>query len=62
MYEGNMSLDYLKRLNEKYESWIDDYKAGPLLIIDANEIDFQNNPEDLGSIINSVESQIHGLF
>jgi deoxyadenosine/deoxycytidine kinase len=61
-YEGSMSLDYLKRLNEKYESWISDYKAGPLLIIDADEIDFQNNPEDLGNIINSVDSQIHGLF
>ena len=61
-YEGSMSLDYLKRLNEKYESWINDYKAGPLLIIDADEIDFQNNPEDLGNIINSVDSQIHGLF
>jgi len=61
-YEGSMSLDYLKRLNEKYEAWINDYKAGPLLIIDADEIDFQNNPEDLGNIINSVDSQIHGLF
>ncbi len=61
-YEGNMSLDYLKRLNEKYEAWIGDYKAGPLLIIDADEIDFQNNPEDLGNIITSVDSQIHGLF
>ncbi len=61
-YEGTMSLDYLKRLNEKYEAWINDYKAGPLLIIDADEIDFQNNPEDLGNIINSVDSQIHGLF
>jgi len=61
-YEGSMSLDYLKRLNEKYESWIEQYNSGPLLIIDADEIDFQNNPEDLGNIINSVESQIHGLF
>jgi deoxyadenosine/deoxycytidine kinase len=61
-YEGSMSLDYLKRLNEKYEAWIEDYNAGPLLIIDADEIDFQNNPEDLGNIINSVDSQIHGLF
>jgi deoxyadenosine/deoxycytidine kinase len=61
-YEGSMSLDYLKRLNEKYESWIEGYNAGPLLIIDADEIDFQNNPEDLGNIINSVDSQIHGLF
>ncbi len=61
-YEGSMSLDYLKRLNEKYEAWIEQYNAGPLLIIDADEIDFQNNPEDLGNIINSVDSQIHGLF
>ncbi len=61
-YEGSMSLDYLKRLNEKYEAWIEGYNAGPLLVIDADEIDFQNNPEDLGDIINRVESQIHGLF
>jgi deoxyadenosine/deoxycytidine kinase len=61
-YEGSMSLDYLKRLNEKYEAWIEDYNAGPLLIIDADEIDFQSNPEDLGDIINRVDSQIHGLF
>ena len=61
-YEGSMSLDYLKRLNEKYEAWISDYDAGPLLVINADDLDFENNPEDLGAVIASVDSQIHGLF
>ena len=61
-YEGSMSLDYLKRLNEKYEKWISSYLDGKLLIIDADKLDFKNNPEDLGTIINSVNSELHGLF
>jgi len=61
-YEGSMSLDYLKRLNQKYEKWISSYTEGKLLIIDADNLDFKNNPEDLGSIINSVSSELHGLF
>lgn len=61
-YEGNMSLDYLKRLNAKYENWIQNYKHGPLLIINADDVDFENRPEDLGTVINLVDSQLHGLF
>ncbi|TVR80349.1 MAG: deoxynucleoside kinase [Saprospirales bacterium] len=61
-YEGNMSLDYLKRLNEKYERWIGKYQEGNLLIIKVDELDFERNPEDFGKIINQVDSQIHGLF
>ncbi len=61
-YEGNMSLDYLKRLNQKYEDWIEQYKEGPLLIINADDIDFDKNAEDMGQVIELVSSQIHGLF
>ncbi len=61
-YEGNMSLDYLKRLNGKYEAWIDNYTAGRLLIIQNDDLDFKNNPEDLGLIIEKVDAEIHGLF
>ena len=61
-YEGSMSLDYLKRLNERYENWIGDYTDGKLLIINANEVDFKNNPEDLGTVINMVQRELHGLF
>ncbi|MEL7020102.1 MAG: deoxynucleoside kinase [Bacteroidota bacterium] len=61
-YEGSMSIDYLKRLNERYENWIDGYKDGKLLIINADEVDFFNNPEDLGRIVHLVQTELHGLF
>ena len=61
-YEGNMSLDYLKRLNERYENWISNYKEGKLLIINSDEVDFENKPEDLGKVLNSIRAELHGLF
>ncbi|MEY3367356.1 MAG: hypothetical protein RI973_511 [Bacteroidota bacterium] len=61
-YEGSMSLDYLKRLNQRYEQWIEDYHEGKLLIINTDELDFENKPEDLGKVINLVQRELHGLF
>lgn len=61
-YEGSMSLDYLKRLNERYEEWVVTYNKGPLLIINADDVDFKNNPEDLGKVVNMVSAELHGLF
>ena len=61
-YEGNMSLDYLKRLNQRYEEWISQYDEGNLLIINADELDFKENPEDLGKVVNIVRAELHGLF
>jgi deoxyadenosine/deoxycytidine kinase len=61
-YENTISIDYLSRLNERYEAWISKYDKGNLLIIDVDNLDFVENPEDLGSIINKVEAEIHGLF
>lgn len=61
-YEDAIRLDYLKRLNERYEAWISDYRQGPLLIFNVDDMNFQENPEDLSKIINQVESTINGLF
>ena len=61
-YENSISIDYLSRLNERYEAWASKYDKGKLLIIDVDEIDFVENPEDLGKIIDRVDAQIHGLF
>jgi len=61
-YENTISIDYLSRLNERYEAWISTYDKGKLLIIDVDPIDFVNNPEDLGSIIQRIDAEIHGLF
>ena len=61
-YEGNMSLDYLKKLNERYENWISNYNEGKLLIIETENLDFKNKSEDLGSIIQKVDAELYGLF
>lgn len=61
-YEGSISLDYLRRLNEKYEAWIETYRSGRLLIINSDELDFANNQEDLATVVNMVQAELHGLF
>jgi deoxyadenosine/deoxycytidine kinase len=61
-YENSISIDYLSRLNERYEAWITKYDKGKLLIIDVDNLDFVDNPEDLGSVINKIDAEIHGLF
>ncbi len=61
-YEENLRLDYLKRLNELYDKWADEYKDGPLLIIEVDDLDFKDNKEDLNFIINKVDAEINGLF
>ena len=61
-YEGSMSLDYLKRLNDRYDNWIDTYDEGKLLVIHADDIDFKNNPEDVGTVVDMVNAELHGLF
>ncbi|QCX53946.1 deoxynucleoside kinase [Elizabethkingia sp. JS20170427COW] len=61
-YEVGISIDYLSKLNEKYEKWINSYKEGKLLIIDVNDLDFVEKPEDFGLIIDQIEASLHGLF
>ncbi|MGF1559882.1 MAG: deoxynucleoside kinase [Flavobacteriaceae bacterium] len=61
-YENSISIDYLSRLNERYEAWVQSYKKGNLLIIDVDSLDFVDNPEDLGHVINKIDAEINGLF
>lgn len=61
-YENSISIDYLSRLNERYEAWISTYKKGKLLIIDVDNLDFVDNQEDLGYVIDRIDAQINGLF
>ena len=61
-YENTINIDYLSRLNERYEAWISTYDKSPLLIIDVDNLDFVEKPEDLGSIIERVNGAINGLF
>ncbi|MDB4918133.1 deoxynucleoside kinase [Mucilaginibacter sp.] len=61
-YESGIRLDYLSKLNDKYDKWIKSYKLGKLLIIDKDNIDFANNTEDLATIVQLVERELNGLF
>ncbi|MDP2385239.1 MAG: deoxynucleoside kinase [Bacteroidota bacterium] len=61
-YENAIRLDYLKRLNERYEAWITSYDSGKFIIIDVDDLNINDNPEDLGKIIRQIDSQINGLF
>ncbi|MDG1729262.1 MAG: deoxynucleoside kinase [Algibacter sp.] len=61
-YENSISIDYLSRLNERYEAWIHGYDKGKLLIIDVDNLNFVDNPEDLGNVINTIDAEINGLF
>jgi deoxyadenosine/deoxycytidine kinase len=61
-YEDSIRLDYLKRLNERYEAWITTYKQGRVLILDIDEIDFANDANDANQVINKIEAELNGLF
>ena len=61
-YENSIRLDYLTRLNERYEAWIGKYDLGKLLVIDVDNLNFTEKNEGLSSIINKIDAEIHGLF
>ena len=61
-YEDNIRLDYLRGLNERYESWVDAYNLGKLMIIDVDHINFIDRQEDLSQVIDKVNAELHGLF
>ncbi|MFQ3334864.1 MAG: deoxyadenosine/deoxycytidine kinase [Candidatus Arcticimaribacter sp.] len=61
-FENSISIDYLSRLNERYEAWIHNYAKGKLLILDVDELNFVDNPSDIGAIIEKIDSEINGLL
>ena len=61
-YEAAIRLDYLKRLNERYEAWITSYEAGRFVIVDVDDLNINEKPDDLGKIIRQVDAELHGLF
>lgn len=68
-YENAIRLDYLTSLNDRYEKWIEHYAEsleegakGKLLIVDIEEVNFADKPEDLGLVINKIDAEFNGLF
>lgn len=61
-YENNIRLDYLKKLNERYENWASSYNMSKLITIDIDECNFLENKQDLYKIIKKIDSEFSGLF
>jgi hypothetical protein len=61
-YELSIKIDYLQQLNNRYEEWANNYNKGKILIIDIDKLNFEENPNDLGDIINKVNTQVFSLF
>ncbi len=61
-YENSISIEYLSRLNERYEAWITTYSKGNVIILDVDDLDFVENPEHLGQVISKIDAEINGLF
>ncbi|MBT8235945.1 MAG: deoxynucleoside kinase, partial [Bacteroidia bacterium] len=61
-YENSISIDYLSRLNERYEAWVQGYEKGKLLVINVDNLNFVDDPEHLGEVITKIDGEIHGLF
>jgi deoxyadenosine/deoxycytidine kinase len=61
-YEIGIRIDYLSKLNEKYQKWIGGYDLGKLLVIDKDVIDFANNTEDMATVVQLIERELNGLF
>ena len=60
-YEKSISIEYLSNLNERYDKWISEYK-GKVLVIEADDLDFEHRPEDFAAITDKIDAQLYGLF
>ncbi len=61
-YENSISIDYLSRLNERYEAWIQDYDKGKIISIDVDKVNFVGDPKAFGDVISLIDKEINGLF
>jgi len=57
-YENSISIDYLSRLNERYEAWVSNYDAKKIIIIDVDTLDFVDNKADLSSVIKVIDDKL----
>ena len=60
-YEQGISIEYLSALNQRYDRWVEEYK-GPVLVIEADDLDFKNRPEDFQEVIDKIDAELFGLF
>ena len=61
-FETTIRIEYLERLNKHYEDWVTRYDLGHKIIINVDELDFVNVPQDQAFIVSQIEARLYGLF
>ena len=61
-FEYAMRLDYLRNLNEHYETWIQGYTGGKLLTVEVNDLDFEENSDDFAFIVGKIDLELNNFF
>ena len=57
-YEKTISIEYLSRLNERYEAWITNYNSGNLLKVNVDDLDFVENKTDYETILELIKKEL----
>jgi deoxyadenosine/deoxycytidine kinase len=61
-YEQSIQLEYLQKLNRRYDEFIFHKYQGRVITIEKDELDFLNTPRDLAGIIDKIDATLFGLF
>ena len=61
-YEQTMQLEYLENLNNRYEDFITRQYKGRVMIVEKDNLDFENRPEDLTQVTDRIDRLLYGLF
>ena len=59
-FEKGVTSAYINQVNEKYQEFFVNYDERPLLVINANNIDFVNNPDDFDNLLEVIQEPAQG--
>lgn len=59
-FEVEIKSDYLSKLNERYDTWIEKY-PGELLVINVDDFDFVENTEHIENVVNIIGRTVANL-
>lgn len=59
-YEAGISREYLGRLNQLYEDWMENFDQSPILIINSDDLDLVSKPEHVDQVVRWVQNKLSG--
>ena len=57
--EKSVDIKYWTNLHNRYENWIKEYNASPVLYVNINEVDLINKPEHLDMLCKKIKETLN---